>query len=281
MAQIIDGKRISQELRNQIREEVNALREKGVVPGLAVIIVGEDPASKIYVRNKERACAEVGFHSEVIRLPESTTQAELIEIIERLSNDEAIHGILVQVPLPAHIDERAVLAAVPAEKDVDGFHVTNIGSLMYGRETNAACTPQGCVELIRRSGTEMCGAHAVVIGRSNTVGKPLAMLLLQENCTVTICHSRTKNLPEITRQADILVSCVGKAGFVTKDMVKPGATVIDVGINRKPDGHVVGDVDFAEVEPVAGAITPVPGGVGPMTIAMLLKNTLKQAKKHG
>ena len=281
MAHIIDGKRISQELRNQIRAEVDLMREKGIVPGLAVIIVGEDPASKIYVRNKERACAEVGFHSEVIRLPENTTQEELLAIISRLSNDEAIHGILVQVPLPAHIDERAVLAAVPAEKDVDGFHVTNIGSLMYGRETNAACTPQGCVELIRQSGTKMEGAHAVVIGRSNTVGKPLAMLLLQENCTVTICHSRTQDLPAISRRADILVSCVGKAGFVTKDMVKPGATVIDVGINRQSDGHVVGDVDFAEVEPIAGAITPVPGGVGPMTIAMLLKNTLKQAKKHG
>ena len=281
MAHIIDGKRISQEIRDQIRADVENMREKGLVPGLAVIIVGEDPASKIYVRNKERACAEVGFRSEVIRLPENTAQQELLDIIDRLSNDDSIHGILVQVPLPAHIDERAVLAAVPAEKDVDGFHVTNIGSLMYGRETNAACTPQGCVELIRRSGTEMNGAHAVVIGRSNTVGKPLAMLLLQENCTVTICHSRTKDLPAITRQADILVSCVGKAGFVTKDMVKPGATVIDVGINRQSDGHVVGDVAFAEVEPIAGAITPVPGGVGPMTIAMLLKNTLKQAKKHG
>ena len=281
MAHIIDGKRIAKEMRVQIGEEVALLRQKGVVPGLAVIIVGEDPASKIYVRNKERACAEVGFYSEVIRLPESVSQQALLAEIDRLKNDGRIHGILVQVPLPEHIDERTVLAAIPAEKDVDGFHVQNIGALMCGRDTIAPCTPAGCMELIRRSGVALDGAHAVVLGRSNTVGKPVAMLLLQQNCTVTICHSHTKDIADITRQADILVSAVGKMGFVTADMVKPGAVVIDVGINRKADGHVVGDVDFENVEPVAGAITPVPGGVGPMTITMLLKNTLEQAKKHG
>lgn len=281
MAHIIDGKRIAKEMRAQIGEEVALLRRKGVTPGLAVIIVGEDLASKIYVRNKERACAEVGFYSEVIRLPETVSQEALLAEIDRLKNDGRIHGILVQVPLPEHIDERTVLAAIPAEKDVDGFHVQNIGALMCGRDTIAPCTPAGCMELIHRSGVALDGAHAVVLGRSNTVGKPVAMLLLQQNCTVTICHSRTKDIAGITRQADILVSAVGKMGFVTADMVKPGAVVIDVGINRKADGHVVGDVDYVNVEPVAGAITPVPGGVGPMTITMLLKNTLEQAKKHG
>lgn len=281
MAHIIDGKRIAAEMRAQIAAESAVLREKRIVPGLAVIIVGDDPASQIYVRNKERACAEVGIHSEVIRLPESIAEEELIAQISRLSADPAIHGILVQVPLPAHMDERRVLATIPAEKDVDGFHVENMGALLCGRDTIAPCTPAGCLELIRSTGIELDGAHAVVLGRSNTVGKPAALLLLQQNCTVTLCHSRTQNLPEITRQADILVVAVGKAGVVTADMVKPGAVVIDVGINRQPDGHVVGDVNFAEVEPIAGAITPVPGGVGPMTITMLLKNTLEQAKKHG
>lgn len=281
MAHIIDGKSIAKQMRENIRAEVEILRAKGVVPGLAVIIVGEDPASQIYVRNKERACAEVGFHSVVIRLPESITQEALLSEINRLKDDANIHGILVQVPLPAHIDERAVLAAIPAEKDVDGFHVENMGALLCGRDTIAACTPAGCMELIRSTGIELNGAHAVVLGRSNTVGKPVALLLLQQNCTVTMCHSRTKDLASITRQADILVAAVGKAGVVTADMVKPGAVVIDVGINRLPDGHVVGDVDFANVGPIAGAITPVPGGVGPMTITMLLHNTLKQAKKHG
>lgn len=281
MAHIIDGKRVAQEMRAQIREEVALLQQKGVTPGLAVVIVGEDPASKIYVRNKERACAEVGFHSVVVRLPEDVSQPSLLAEIEALKNDDSIHGILVQVPLPKHIDEQTVLAAIPAEKDVDGFHVQNIGALMCGRDTVAPCTPAGCMELIHRSGVSLDGAHAVVLGRSNTVGKPVALMLLKQNCTVTMCHSRTKNLPEITCQADILVSAVGKAGFVSADMVKPGAVVIDVGINRQADGHVVGDVDYANVEPVAGAITPVPGGVGPMTITMLLKNTLEQAKKHG
>lgn len=281
MAHIIDGKQIANEMREQIRAEVADLREKGIQPGLAVIIVGEDPASQIYVRNKERACGEVGFYSEVIRMPEDVTQPALLEEINRLKSDMRIHGILVQVPLPAHIDERAVLAAIPAEKDVDGFHVENMGALLCGRDTIAPCTPAGCMELIRRSGVELEGAHAVVLGRSNTVGKPAALLLQQANCTVTMCHSRTKNLPEITRQADILVAAIGKARFVTADMVKPGAVIIDVGINRGADGRVVGDVDFENVSLIAGAITPVPGGVGPMTITMLLKNTLEQAKKHG
>ena len=281
MAQIIDGKKIAQQLRENVKQEVAALREKGVVVGLAVIIVGEDPASKIYVRNKERACNEAGIRSDVIRMPENTTQEELLREIERLNADTGIHGILVQLPLPKHIDEAAVVAAVLPEKDVDGFHLHNAGALLQGKEGVIPGTPWGCLELIRSTGVDLTGKNAVVLGRSNIVGKPMAMLLLQENCTVTVCHSRTQNLADIARQADVLVSAIGKANFVTADMVKPGAIVIDVGINRLPDGHVVGDVDYAAVEPVAGYITPVPGGVGPMTIAMLLKNTLKQAKKHG
>ena len=281
MAHIIDGKQIAQQLRDDVKTEVAALCEKGVRVGLAVIIVGENPASKIYVRNKERACAEAGIHSEVIRMPETVSQQALVDEVCRLNADPAIHGILVQLPLPAHIDENAVLAAVLPEKDVDGFHLHNAGALMQGKEGVIPGTPWGCLELIRSTGIDMNGKRAVVLGRSNIVGKPMAMLLLQENCTVTVCHSRTQALAEITREADILVTAIGKAKFVTADMVKPGAVVIDVGINRMEDGHVVGDVDFAAVEPVAGFITPVPGGVGPMTIAMLLKNTLKQAKKHG
>lgn len=281
MAHIIDGKKIAQDLRDEVKQEVAALREKGVQVGLAVIIVGENPASKIYVRNKERACAEAGIRSDVVRLPEDIPQEALLAEIARLNADPAIHGILVQLPLPAHIDENTVVAAVLPEKDVDGFHLHNAGALLQGKDGVIPGTPWGCMELIRSTGVDISGKHAVVLGRSNIVGKPMAMLLLQANCTVTVCHSRTQDLAAMTRQADILVTAIGKANFVTADMVKPGAIVIDVGINRMEDGHVVGDVDFAAVESVAGYITPVPGGVGPMTIAMLLKNTLKQAKKHG
>lgn len=277
-AQILDGKAMSEDLRKEIALRVEALKEKGVVPGLAVILVGEDPASQIYVRNKERGCAQVGIHSVTIRLPESAAQEELEEHIRRLNADESIHGILVQLPLPSHMDEAAALAAIAPEKDVDGFHIQNAGRLLNGLPGVVACTPKGALEMIRRTGVDLSGKEAVVVGRSNIVGKPMAMLLLQNNCTVTICHSRTVNLKEHTRRADILVSAVGRAGFITADMVKPGAVVIDVGINRV-DGKVVGDVDFDAVKDVAGWITPVPGGVGRMTITMLLENTVEAAER--
>ncbi|MDO4357372.1 MAG: bifunctional methylenetetrahydrofolate dehydrogenase/methenyltetrahydrofolate cyclohydrolase FolD [Clostridia bacterium] len=281
MAEIIDGKRIAREIRREVAGKTAELKARGICPGLAVILVGEDPASQVYVRNKERACVEVGFRSLVIRHPSEVSQRALLEEVARLNADPEIHGILVQLPLPGHIDERTVLAAISPDKDVDGFHACNMGALVLGEDAPVSCTPMGCVELLRRSGAKMDGAHAVIVGRSNIVGKPLALLLLRENCTVTVCHSHTRNLPGITRQADILVAAVGRPRFITADMVKPGATVIDVGINRLPDGTLTGDVDFAGVEPLTGAITPVPGGVGPMTIAMLMKNTLKQAGKHG
>lgn len=277
-AQILDGKAMSEDLRKEIALRVEALKEKGVVPGLAVILVGEDPASQIYVRNKERGCAQVGIHSVTIRLPESAAQEELEEHIRRLNADESIHGILVQLPLPSHMDEAAALAAIAPEKDVDGFHIQNAGRLLNGLPGVVACTPKGALEMIRRTGVDLSGKEAVVVGRSNIVGKPMAMLLLQNNCTVTICHSRTVNLKEHTRRADILVSAVGRAGFITADMVKPGAVVIDVGINRV-DSKVVGDVDFDAVKDVAGWITPVPGGVGRMTITMLLENTVEAAER--
>ena len=277
-AQILDGKAMSEDLRKEIAFRVEALKEKGVTPGLAVILVGKDPASQIYVRNKERGCAQVGIHSVTIRLPESAAQEELEEHIRRLNADESIHGILVQLPLPKHMDEAAALAAIAPEKDVDGFHVQNAGRLLNGLPGVVACTPKGALEMIRRTGVDLSGKEAVVVGRSNIVGKPMAMLLLQNNCTVTICHSRTANLKEHTRRADILVSAVGRAGFITADMVKPGAIVIDVGINRV-DGKVVGDVDFDAVKDVAGWITPVPGGVGRMTITMLLENTVEAAER--
>lgn len=269
---------MSEDLRKKIALRVEAMKDKGVTPGLAVILVGEDPASQIYVRNKERGCAQVGIHSVTIRLPESAAQEELEEHIRRLNADGSIHGILVQLPLPKHMDEAAALAAIAPEKDVDGFHILNAGRLLNGLPGVIACTPKGALEMIRRTGVDLSGKEAVVVGRSNIVGKPMAMLLLQNNCTVTICHSRTANLKEHTRQADILVSAVGRAGFITADMVKPGAIVIDVGINRV-DGKVVGDVDFDAVKDVAGWITPVPGGVGRMTITMLLENTVEAAER--
>ena len=277
-AQLLDGKVMSDALRAEIAEKVAALKTKGVTPGLAVILVGEDPASQIYVRNKGIGCEQTGMHSVTIRMPEETTQQELEDQIRALNNDPAIHGILVQLPLPRHLDEAAALAVIVPEKDVDGFHVQNAGKLLNGLNGVVACTPKGALEMIRRTGVNLSGKEAVVVGRSNIVGKPMAVLLLQENCTVTICHSRTADLAAHTRRADVLVAAVGKAKFITADMVKPGAIVIDVGINRV-DGKVVGDVDFDNVKEVAGWITPVPGGVGRMTITMLLQNTLEAAER--
>ena len=277
-AQILDGKLMSGSLRKEIAERVAALKEKGVTPGLAVILVGNDPASEIYVRNKGNGCAETGMYSRTLQMPAETTQEQLEEAIEELNADRAIHGILVQLPLPGHLDEQAALAKILPEKDVDGFHLINAGHMLTGTEGVVACTPRGALYMIKSTGLDLNGKEAVVIGRSNIVGKPMAMLLLRENCTVTICQSRTKNLAEHTRRADILIAAVGKAGFVTADMVKPGAVVIDVGINRV-DGKVKGDVDFDAVKEIAGWITPVPGGVGKMTITMLLANTVEAAER--
>ncbi len=280
MAMRIDGKAISAALRSEIAAEVVELKKKGITPGLAVILVGEDPASQTYVRNKQKACEEVGFYGEQINLPTTTTQEELLKVVEELNNRTDIHGILCQLPLPKGLDDSLVIASIDPKKDVDAFHAENVGHIMIGDQQFLPCTPAGVMELIHRSDITVEGKHCVVIGRSNIVGKPMAMLLLQENGTVTICHSRTKNLAEVCRQADILVAAVGRAKFVTADMVKPGATVIDVGINRDENGKLCGDVDFDTVEPIAGAITPVPGGVGPMTIALLMKNTLTAAKQQ-
>ncbi len=280
MAQIIDGKKISAEIRAEITEEVKQMKAEGIHPGLAVIIVGENPASQVYVRNKGKACEEVGIYSEIIRMPEETTEETLLNKIDELNHRNEISGILVQLPLPRHISEEKVIAAIAPEKDVDAFSEVNVGKIMIGNHHFLPCTPAGVMELIRRSGIEIAGKEAVVIGRSNIVGKPQAMLLLHANATVTVCHSRTKNLAEVCRRADILVVAIGKADFVTADMVKPGACVIDVGMNRKADGKLTGDVDYAGVSEVAGAITPVPGGVGPMTITMLLKNTLTAAREQ-
>ena len=280
MAQLIDGKAIAALIRAEQATRAAHLKENGIEPALAVILVGEDPASKVYVRNKARACKECGIRSEVIRMSAETTQAELMAEIERVNSDPALHGLLIQLPLPAHLDEAAALAAVDWRKDVDGFHKMNAGALLEGEEGVRPCTPAGCMELLRRSHVPLTGAKAVVVGRSNIVGKPMALMLLRENCTVTVCHSHTKNLAEITREADILVCAIGRARFVTADMVKPGAAVIDVGINRLPDGTLCGDADES-VASVAGFLTPVPGGVGPMTVACLMKNTIEAAKRYG
>ena len=277
-ARILDGKVLSAEIKEDVIRRVNALKEKGVTPGLAVILVGDDPASEIYVRNKGKGCEETGMLSRTIRMNAGTTQEELEAEISRLNDDPSIHGILVQLPLPRHLDERAALAKILPGKDVDGFHLINAGHLLDGTEGVRPCTPKGALYMIHSTGLDLSGKEAVVIGRSNIVGKPMAMMLLQENCTVTICHSRTVNLEEHTRRADILVAAVGRAGFVTADMVKPGAVVIDVGINRV-NGKVCGDVDFENVKEKAGWITPVPGGVGRMTIAMLLSNTADAAER--
>ena len=275
----MDGKMVSAKVRGSILEEVNGLKDKGVRPGLAVIIVGEDPASKVYVRNKERACEECGFYSEKYALPEETTQEELLGLIDELNHNPHIDGILCQLPVPKHINEQAIIDAISPEKDVDAFHPINVGKIMVGNFDFLPCTPAGVMQLLEEYDIDPNGKNCVVIGRSNLVGKPMAMLLLHKNGTVTICHSRTKNLKEVCAQADILVAAVGKADFVTADMVKEGAVVIDVGMNRK-DGKLCGDVAFDEVNEKASYLTPVPGGVGPMTITMLMKNTLKAAKLH-
>ena len=280
MAVLIDGKLVSAKVREKIAEEGRwLLQETGVQPGLAVIIVGEGPASQVYVRNKKKACEQVGFYYEEYARPAETTQQELDALLEKLNRDDKIHGILVQLPLPRHLDEKAVIEKIDPAKDVDAFHAFNVGKIMIGDYDYLPCTPAGVMELIHSAGVSVSGKECVVIGRSNIVGKPMAMLLLHENGTVTVCHSRTKDLAEVTRRADILVSAVGRAKFVTADMVKPGAVVIDVGMNRDENGKLCGDVDFAAVEPVASYITPVPGGVGPMTITMLMNNTLTSAQK--
>lgn len=277
-AVMMDGKALSQKIRGQILAETNMLKEQGIVPGLAVIIVGEDPASQIYVRNKERACEECGFYSEKYALPEETTQEELLALIDKLNHDPKINGILCQMPVPKHISEEAVIGAIDAKKDVDAFHPVNVGKIMVGDFDFLPCTPAGAMELLDEYNIDIKGKNCVVIGRSNIVGKPMSMLLLHRHGTVTICHSRTQNLKEVCANADILVAAVGKAGFVTADMVKEGAAVIDVGINRNAEGKVCGDVRTAEAAEKAAFITPVPGGVGPMTITMLMKNTLKAAR---
>ncbi len=278
-AKIIDGKAIAQEVRAEWKQRADALKARGVTPGLAVIIVGEDPASKVYVANKVKACAELGLHSEHIALPADTSEATLLAKIAALNNDPKIHGILVQLPVPKHIDSAKVLEAISPDKDVDGFHPMNVGALVTGNMRFAPCTPYGAMKLLEKSGVAIEGKHAVIVGRSNIVGKPMALLLLQANATVTICTSKTADLAKHTRDADILVVAIGKPKMVTGSMIKPGAAVIDVGINRLPDGKLCGDVDFDSAKEIAGWITPVPGGVGPMTIAMLVANTVQSAER--
>ncbi|MBE6854192.1 MAG: bifunctional methylenetetrahydrofolate dehydrogenase/methenyltetrahydrofolate cyclohydrolase FolD [Ruminococcus sp.] len=280
MAQLISGKEVSAQVKERVRAQAEELKAKGIEIGLAVVIVGDNPASRVYVNSKKKACEAVGFNSYEYALPEETTEQELLDLVQVLNNDPKVNGILVQLPLPKQINEEAIINAISAEKDVDAFHPMNVGKIMIGSYAFLPCTPAGAMELIDSTGVDVSGKNCVVIGRSNIVGKPMAMLLLHRSGTVTICHSRTQNLKEICRNADILVAAVGRANFVTADMVKPGAVVIDVGINRMEDGKLCGDVDFAAVEPIAGYITPVPGGVGPMTIAMLMQNTLTAAKQQ-
>ena len=280
MAKLIDGKVISAAVKAEVAAETEELKKQGITPGLAVIIVGEDPASKVYVANKEKACQQMGFASFKYALPAETTQEELLELVKKLNEDPAVHGILCQLPLPRHLDEESVINTIVPEKDVDAFHPQNVGKIMIGNYDFLPCTPAGVMEMLKYENIDVNGKECVVIGRSNIVGKPMAKLLLHKNGTVTICHSRTKDLAEVCRRADILVAAVGRANFVTADMVKEGAVVIDVGINRLENGKLCGDVNFAEVEPKASYITPVPGGVGPMTIATLMKNTLTAAKKQ-
>ncbi|MGD8191539.1 bifunctional methylenetetrahydrofolate dehydrogenase/methenyltetrahydrofolate cyclohydrolase FolD [Brevibacillus ginsengisoli] len=275
---VVDGKEVAKSIRNELKTEVEALINKGIVPGLTVILIGNDPASESYVRGKVKACEEVGIHSELIRKEPSITQEELLSLIDELNQNPNVHGILVQLPIPAHISEEAVIMAIDPAKDVDGFHPISVGNMVIGADSFLPCTPHGIIELIKRTGTDISGKHAVVIGRSNIVGKPVSLLLQRENATVTMCHSRTQNLREMTLQADILVVAAGKPHMIGRDDVKPGAVVIDVGVNRIETGKLVGDVIFDEVKEVAGYITPVPGGVGPMTITMLLANTVKSAK---
>lgn len=276
--QLIDGKAVSASVRARVKQETEELKKQGVTPGLAVIIVGDDPASQVYVRNKEKACAEVGFYSEKYALPSSTTQQELNNLVQELNSRKEINGILCQLPLPGHLNDKEVIERIDPVKDVDAFHPVNVGRIMIGDYDLLPCTPAGIMELIRTTGIETKGKKAVVIGRSNIVGKPMAMLLLHADCTVEITHSKTQNLKEVTKTADILVAAIGKAKFVTADMVKDGAVVIDVGMNRDENGKLCGDVDFDSVAPKCSFITPVPGGVGPMTISMLMQNTLTAAK---
>ena len=278
-AQRIDGNALSQKLRAEVTLRTTALKAKGIIPGLAVILVGENPASQVYVRNKVKACEDSGLHSVLEKHPASLTEAALLNRIDALNHDTGIHGILVQLPLPAHIDAQKVIEAISPAKDVDGFHIASAGALMTGMPGFWPCTPYGCMKMLESIGYELKGKHAVVIGRSNIVGKPMALMLLQKNATVTICHSATQDLKAITLQADVIVAAVGKRNILTADMVKPGAVVLDVGMNRNQEGKLCGDVDFAGVEQVAGYITPVPGGVGPMTITMLLVNTLEAAER--
>ena len=277
MAKLLMGKEVSARIKAELKTEVENLKKEGINPGLAVIIVGEDPASQIYVRNKERACEECGIYSEKYALPAETTQEELLKLIDELNNKSSISGILVQLPVPKHIDEKTIINAIAPNKDVDAFHPVNVGKIMVGNYDFVPCTPAGVMELIKESGIDVSGKECVIVGRSNIVGKPQAMLLLHQNGTVTLCHSKTKNLAEKTKNADILVAAVGIPNFIKGDMIKKGAVVIDVGINRLENKKLCGDVEFESAEKVAGAITPVPGGVGPMTIAMLMKNTVKAA----
>lgn len=278
-AQLIDGNALSKQLRADVALRAAALRARGVVPGLAVVLVGENPASQVYVRNKVKACQDSGLHSVLEQYPATLSEAELLARVDALNRDPAVHGILVQLPLPAHIDAQKVIEAISPEKDVDGFHVASAGALMVGQPGFWPCTPYGCMKMLESIGYELKGKHAVVIGRSNIVGKPMALMLLQKNATVTVCHSGTQNLKALTLQADVVVAAVGKRNVLTADMVKPGTVVIDVGMNRNDEGKLCGDVDFAGVKEVAGWITPVPGGVGPMTITMLLVNTLEAAER--
>lgn len=276
-ATILDGKAMAKAIRQDVARDVARLREVGLTPGLAVVLVGDDPAFHTYVRAKAKACREVGIHSEVLHLPADTTETALLDTVRRLNERDDIHGILVQLPLPAHIRPKAVIDTLRPDKDVDGFHPLNVGNLAIGDRCLVPCTPRGILEMVKRAGLEVAGKRAVVIGRSNIVGKPMAQLLLREDATVTVCHSKTPNLPDVAREADLLVVAIGRPAYVDDRFVKPGAVVIDVGINRLADGRLVGDVDFAKVQRVAGYLTPVPGGVGPMTIAMLLKNTVEAA----
>ena len=273
--EIIDGKAIAAKIRESLKQQATEVRRRCMVPGLAVVLVGEDPASKVYVSHKEKACQEVGIKSEVLRLPATIGEEELLHVVNDLNLRQDIHGILVQLPLPSAIREEKIIAKISPLKDVDGFHPVNMGSLLIGRPRLIPCTPLGCLKLIQELGYDLAGKRAVVVGRSNIVGKPMAALLLQANATVTVCHSRTKDLADVTREADVLVVAIGKANFITGSMVKEGALVLDVGMNRLPNGKLAGDVDYESVSQVAGWLTPVPGGVGPMTIAMLLNNTLE------
>ena len=279
-AKIIDGKQVAARCREELKQQVAALPARGIIPGLAVILVGEDPASQVYVRNKHRACEELGIHSEQYTLSADTDRQTLLDLITELNGREEIDGILVQLPLPGHLDQKEILSAIDPAKDVDSFHPQNVGRLVIGDYFFAPCTPSGILTLIDSAGVDLTGKECVVIGRSNIVGKPMALMLLHRNATVTVCHSKTRDLPSVTRRADVLISAVGKAGFVTADMVKPGAVVIDVGMNRNQAGKLCGDVDFESVSRVAGYLTPVPGGVGPMTITMLLRSTVLSAQNR-